>query len=155
MTEESRAMGSVIGAGGSGTFGRIGFRMGATGSEAAGEKFVANRDASRLSGGVSTCCVVELKYRARLGRRKVGGKADTGIFVSSIDRLIVLLSILRFGDAVEYTQCLTGRGVAVVQSFWSLGGSEANAQRGMVTLKKYFDDKLVIKFNPPLHPTPP
>ena len=37
---------------------------------------------------------MELKYRARLGRRNVGGSAEDGIRVSSIDRLIVLLSMV-------------------------------------------------------------
>lgn len=52
-------------------------------------------EASKLSGGVSTCWVVELKYRARFGRRKVGGSAEDGIRVSKTDFLIVLLSIVR------------------------------------------------------------
>lgn len=47
-----------------------------------------------MSGGDSTCWGVELKYRARLGRRNVGGSAEDGIRVSSIDRLIVLLSMV-------------------------------------------------------------
>lgn len=51
-------------------------------------------DASTASGGDSTCCAVELKYRARLGRRNVGGNADEEIRMSKTDFLTVLLSIL-------------------------------------------------------------
>ena len=40
------------------------------------------------------CCAVELKYRARIGRRKVGGSDDESIRTSNMDFLIVLLSIL-------------------------------------------------------------
>ena len=54
-----------------------------------------NWEASNPSGGDSTCCAVELKYRARLGRRKVGGSAEDDIRVSRMDLLIVLLSIVR------------------------------------------------------------
>ena len=42
----------------------------------------------------STCCAVELKYRARFGRRKVGGSTTGGIHVSRMDFLKVLLNIL-------------------------------------------------------------
>jgi len=54
-------------------------------------------DASKLSGGDSTCCAVELKYRARLGRRKVGGSAEDGMRMSSRERLAVLSSSLKLG----------------------------------------------------------
>ena len=54
-----------------------------------------NCEASKVFGGDSTCWVVELKKRARRGRRKVGGRAEDGTRVSSIDRLIVLLSIVK------------------------------------------------------------
>jgi hypothetical protein len=50
--------------------------------------------------------VVELKYRARLGRRKVGGSVDGAIRASSRDRRIVLLSMLKDcedSSAVMYT----------------------------------------------------
>jgi len=96
LTEESRATGFEIGAGGGGIFGRMGLRTGATVFAAAVEVIVDNREASRLSGGASTCCAVELKYRARFGRRKVGGNADVDILVSIMDRFIDLLSIVRF-----------------------------------------------------------
>jgi hypothetical protein len=49
---------------------------------------------SKLSAGDSIICVVELKYRARLGRRKIGGSADTGIRMSKTDFLRDLLNIL-------------------------------------------------------------
>lgn len=48
-----------------------------------------------FSMGDSTCCVVELKNRARLGKRKVGGSVALGIRMSNKDFLIVLLNILR------------------------------------------------------------
>lgn len=51
-------------------------------------------EASNASGGDSTCCAVELKYRARLGRRNVGGSAEDEIRVSRIDLLTVLQNIL-------------------------------------------------------------
>lgn len=47
------------------------------------------------SGDGSTCCVVELKYLARKGRRKVGGSEELGIRVSRMDFRRVLLIILR------------------------------------------------------------
>ncbi len=49
---------------------------------------------SRPSGGDSMICAVELKYRARFGRRNVGGRADTGIRMSRTDFQTDLLSIL-------------------------------------------------------------
>lgn len=48
-----------------------------------------------FSMGDSTCCVVELKKRARLGKRKVGGSVALGIRMSNKDFLIVLLNILK------------------------------------------------------------
>lgn len=38
---------------------------------------------------------MELKYRARLGSRKVGGRAEIGMRISSADRRIVAPSIVR------------------------------------------------------------
>jgi hypothetical protein len=55
----------------------------------------AGVEGEKLSGGGSTCCGVELKYRARLGRRNVGGSAEDGIRVSRMDRRRLLLSIVR------------------------------------------------------------
>ena len=52
--------------------------------------------------GGSTCCAVELKYRARYGRRKVGGSADGDILMSKMDFLIVLLNIVRVGSAISH-----------------------------------------------------
>jgi hypothetical protein len=52
-------------------------------------------EGEKSSGGGSTCCAVELKYRARLGRRNVGGSAEDGIRVSRTDRRRLLLSIVR------------------------------------------------------------
>ena len=46
-------------------------------------------------GGASMCCAVELKYRARLGRRNVGGSAEVGIRVSRTERRSVLRSVVR------------------------------------------------------------
>jgi hypothetical protein len=51
--------------------------------------------------GGSTCCAVELKYRARYGRRKVGGSADGGILMSKMDFLTVLLNIVRVEGAIS------------------------------------------------------
>lgn len=64
-----------------------------------------NSDASKLSGMDSTCCVVELKYRARLGRRNVGGSADDGIRVSNMGLLIILLSIVKADILFPVTNC--------------------------------------------------
>jgi hypothetical protein len=61
--------------------------------------------AAKLSGGDSTCCGVELKNRARTGRRNVGGSADDGIRVSRMDRLIVLLSIVTVELPVAVSNC--------------------------------------------------
>lgn len=47
-----------------------------------------------LSGGESTICVVELKYRARLGRRKVGGRVLGLIWISRRHRFSVRFIIL-------------------------------------------------------------
>lgn len=58
-----------------------------------------------LAGG-STCWVVELKYRARHGRRNVGGSVEEGIRVSRTDLLSVLLSILRDGRSLSATNAL-------------------------------------------------
>ena len=62
-----------------------------------------NWGVSKSFGGDSTCCAVELKYRARLGRRKVGGKADVEIRMSSKDFLTVLLNILRVKTILTVT----------------------------------------------------
>ena len=76
-------------------------REGAAGAEDAMEDFSGFKDAADnglawlLSMGDSTCCVVELKNRARLGKRKVGGSVALGIRMSNKDFLIVLLNILR------------------------------------------------------------
>lgn len=43
--------------------------------------------------GGSTCCSVELKYRAWLGRRKVGGSVEEGTRTSCTARLNALLNI--------------------------------------------------------------
>lgn len=43
--------------------------------------------------GGSTCCSVELKYRAWLGRRNVGGSVDEGTRTSCTARLNALLNI--------------------------------------------------------------
>lgn len=91
--DSERANGSWIGAGGSGTFGRVVLGLGASFESIDWTKEVFS-DASTASGGDSTCCAVELKYRARLGRRNVGGNADEGIRMSKMDFLTVLLSIL-------------------------------------------------------------
>lgn len=74
---------------------------GATGVEDLTEGFSGSKDATAegiglallLSMGGSTCCVVELKNRARLGKRNVGGSVALGIRMSSKDLLIVLLNI--------------------------------------------------------------
>jgi hypothetical protein len=42
----------------------------------------------------SMICAVELKYRAPLGRRNIGGSADAGNRMSSTDFLMALLNIL-------------------------------------------------------------
>lgn len=55
----------------------------------------ASRGISRLSGADSIICGVELKYRARLGRRNVGGNADAGILMSRTDFRSDLLNIFR------------------------------------------------------------
>jgi hypothetical protein len=44
--------------------------------------------------GGSTCCEVELKYRARLGRRKVGGSAAGGAGASCTALRSALLNIV-------------------------------------------------------------
>lgn len=46
-------------------------------------------------GGASTCWGVELKYRARMGRRNVGGSEEEGIRVSRMDRRRVRCSMVR------------------------------------------------------------
>lgn len=73
-----------------------------TGSEEAIEESTGFKDAVEDNGvallfsmGDSTCWVVELKKRARLGRRKVGGSVALGILMSNKDFLIVLLNILK------------------------------------------------------------
>lgn len=129
-------MGCEIGAGGSGTFGRMGRRTGATVSGASAEVFVfvARREASRLSDGVSTCCTVELKYRARFGRRKVGGNADVGILESNMDRRIDLLSILRLWGVDACAQCPTlkeYRDVVLDQSLMEIWYDGAKASIGL------------------------
>jgi hypothetical protein len=62
-------------------------------------------EGEKLSGGDSTCCGVELKYRARLGRRNVGGSAEDGIRVSRTDRRTLLLSIVRVDICVGLSNC--------------------------------------------------
>jgi hypothetical protein len=54
----------------------------------------ASMGTSKLSGGDSMICAVELKYRARYGRRNVGGRADTGIRMYKTDFRSDLLNIL-------------------------------------------------------------
>lgn len=73
----------------------------ATGAEGTIEDFSGFRDAAEgtglallLSRGGSTYCDVELKNRARLGRRNVGGSVAFGTRISSKDFLIVLVNIL-------------------------------------------------------------
>jgi len=51
--------------------------------------------ASNPLGGDSIICAVELKYRTRIGRRKVGGNAEADIRISKTDFLNDLLSILQ------------------------------------------------------------
>jgi hypothetical protein len=58
------------------------------------DEFDVNWEAVSASVDGSTCCVVVLKYRARLGRRKVGGRTVDGIRTSQIDFLTVLLNIV-------------------------------------------------------------
>jgi hypothetical protein len=58
----------------------------------------ASRGTSKLSGGDSMICAVELKYRARFGRRKVGDNADVGIRMSRTDFRSDLLNILVMRD---------------------------------------------------------
>lgn len=95
MTEESTAIGVVIGAGAVGAFLRGG-PLGLTASSAeAATEFKGICDASSPADGVSICWVVLLKHRARDGRRNVGGRADEDIFESRMDRRIVLLSIVK------------------------------------------------------------
>jgi hypothetical protein len=83
-------------AGFSGTFGRDNFGLDEPGVSSMDS--VKSCDEWRAWEGVSIRCVVELKYRARLGRRKVGGNADTGIRASTMDFLTALLSILRINN---------------------------------------------------------
>lgn len=94
MTESERGLGAGSTAGGDGA--EVGFLgVGADGEAAtAFEAGGASRGASRPSGGDSMICAVELKYRARLGRRKAGGSADTGIRMSRTDFRSDLLNIL-------------------------------------------------------------
>jgi hypothetical protein len=62
---------------------------GATIFDAGGASLVA-----KPFGGGSTIRAVELKYRAPLGSRKVGGNADVGIRTSRMDFRSDLLNIL-------------------------------------------------------------
>jgi hypothetical protein len=55
-----------------------------------------NCDRSSPCGCVPTCCTVVWRYRARDGRRKVGGSAENATFVSRIDFRIVRLNIVLF-----------------------------------------------------------
>ena len=50
-------------------------------------------EAPELLVGGSTCCSVELKYRAWLGRRKVGGSVEEGTRTSRTALLNALLNI--------------------------------------------------------------
>jgi hypothetical protein len=94
LTEGERGLGvgSAVGGEGAG--------VGVFGVRAEGEAAMAfgaggaSRGISRPSGGGSTICAVELKYRARFGRRKVGGNADAGIRMSRMDLRSDLLNIL-------------------------------------------------------------
>jgi hypothetical protein len=94
LTDSERDNGSEGGAGATGTFCRATLGLGE--SAVPIEVGVAWRD----SEGGSTCCVVELKYRARLGRRNVGGNGVDcdGIRMSNMDFLMVLLNIVWKGD---------------------------------------------------------
>ena len=71
-------------------------------------------EALKPSAGGSTCWEVELKYRARYGRRNVGGSADGGILKSKMDLLIVLLNIVRAGNAIPHDNA---RLVILIYSF--------------------------------------
>jgi len=83
----------------------------ATGGDGAGEEILgvkadgeaamifeaggASRGTSKLSGGDSMICAVELKYRARFGSRKAGGN---GIRMSRTDFRSDLLNIMVMRD---------------------------------------------------------
>jgi hypothetical protein len=93
LTESDSARDSETGDGGCGIDRFVGLMVDVIGD--ADDCGLVNCDASNPPVGDSTCCAVELKYRARLGRRKVGGNADDGIRTSNIDRRAILHSILR------------------------------------------------------------
>jgi hypothetical protein len=84
LTESERGLGAGSAAGGDGS------EEEATIFEDGG----ASGGTSKPSGGDSMICAVELKYRARFGRRNVGGSADTGIRMSRMDFRNDLLNIL-------------------------------------------------------------
>jgi len=94
LTESERGLGAGSAAGGDGSEEEaLGVRAdgeGATIFEDGG----ASGGTSKPSGGDSIICAVELKYRARFGRRNVGGSVDTGIRMSRMDFRNDLLNIL-------------------------------------------------------------
>lgn len=95
MTESESARGSEAGGGGCGIDRCVSLMVDVMGD--ADDCGLVSWDASNPPAGGSTCWAVELKYRARLGRRKIGGNADDGIPTSNMDRRAVLHSILRAG----------------------------------------------------------
>lgn len=90
LTEKSRAAGGVLGSADVRLHETLGADSVGWVEGGAGEEMGAP-EASMLA--VSSFFVVE-RYRARLGRRKVGGSTDMGILRSK-DFLIVLLSIVK------------------------------------------------------------
>jgi hypothetical protein len=94
LTESERGLGSDCEGGCGAVEGSLGVNV--DGEDATSfDDGGASRGTSKPSGGDSMICAVELKYRARLGRRKVGGNADAGNRMSKTDFLIDLLNILK------------------------------------------------------------
>jgi hypothetical protein len=97
LTESESGLGAGSVAGGDGGDGG---EEGALGFRADGEAATIFEDGgasggtSKPAGGDSMICAVELKYRARFGRRNVGGSADTGIRMSRMGFRNDLLNIL-------------------------------------------------------------
>jgi hypothetical protein len=117
LTEESRAVG--VGAAG-GVESCAGFKVDCNlevPSAGNADAFWGIWDALNPSVDGSTCCGVELKYLARIGRRKIGGRTAEGIRVSSMDFLTVLLSMLAL-NLVPDIRMLTSRQAAIISSFF-------------------------------------
>ena len=74
--------------------GGAGFEGGASAEGAASDIFGGNWEVLVVAGD-STCWRVVLKYRARFGRRKVGGRTVDSIRTSKADFRNVLVNILR------------------------------------------------------------